>query len=135
MAKFIDNSPYFKKECEEAIQRALEEIGLRMERNAALEIENNPRRVDTGRLRNSITHATHEFGGTTFYADNNGNAYADGGSLATPEKGEVYVGTNVEYAPYVHDGTWNMAPNAFLKNAVAGHTAEYREILERELKG
>lgn len=56
---------------------ALEAVGLKVEGYAKLELENHPRRIDTGRLRNSITH-----------------------TQAAEENGEmvVYVGTNVEYA-------------------------------------
>jgi HK97 gp10 family phage protein len=47
--------------------------------------------VDTGRLQGSITY---EVNGT-----------------------EGAVGTNVEYAPYVHDGTSKMSARPFLRNA------------------
>ena len=63
-----------------AVEAALEAIGLHLEGEAKDELENAPRRVDTGRLKNSISHAV---------------------NIAEPA---VYVGTNVEYAPYVHFG-------------------------------
>lgn len=50
------------------IETALEKVGLMAERNAKLACP-----VDTGRLRNSISH--------------------------THDKNTAYIGTNVEYAP------------------------------------
>lgn len=108
-ANFLDHSQELIKEKNEAVKKALVEIGLLMERNAKLHIEDEPRRVDTGRLRNSISNAT------------------DGYSA-------VVVGTNVEYAPYVHEGTYRMEPNPFLRNAVSEHIDEYKSIFEDALK-
>ena len=52
-----------------------------------------------------------------------------------PNEGEksVYIGSNVSYAEYVHEGSVRMAPNRFLKNALANHVDEYRRILESYL--
>ncbi len=66
--------------------------------------------VDTGRLRNSITHQQ--------YDDNT----------------EV-IGTNVEYAPYVElshhsSGGKLITGKPFLRPAAEGHTAEYKEIIK-----
>ena len=65
--------------------------------------------VDTGRLRNSITHAQYD------------------------ENTEV-IGSNVEYAPYVCLGTHKMAPRPFLRPAAENHTAEYKAIVEKCMK-
>ncbi len=90
--------------------------------------------VDTSRLRNSISHETDE--------------------------NTVYVGTNVEYAPYVEFGTgkfaegggrptpwsyqddkgnWHttngMKPQPYLRPAIDNHLNEYKQFLESELKG
>lgn len=86
------------------IERALEHVGLLMERNAKLACP-----VDTGRLRNSISH--------------------------THDKNTAYVGTNVEYAPYVEMGTVNTDAQPYLKPAIANHLQEYEQIIEQELKG
>ncbi len=103
------NAPAVKAAKDEAIQRALEKIGLAAESYAKLNLERLPRRVDTGRLRNSISH--------------------------TNDKDTAYVGTNVEYAPYVEFGTVKMAPNSFLRDAVSENLKEYQAIAEAELKG
>lgn len=72
-----DHTQDAKNGMRESINRALEAIGLQAESYAKLELENDPRRIDTGNLRNSITHNVQS------------------------EEQAVYVGTNVEYAVYV----------------------------------
>lgn len=108
--------------------RALERVGLQAEGYA---IDLAP--VDTGRLQNSITHTV------------------------VPEEVAVYIGTNVEYAPYVELGTGKYYPGGrptpwayqdakgdwhwtagnpaqpFLKPAVVNHTATYQNIIKDEL--
>lgn len=70
--------------------------------------------VDTGRLRNSITHQQYD------------------------ENTEV-IGTNVEYAPYVElghhttGGTY-VTGKPFLRPAAEGHAAEYRNIIQKVMK-
>ena len=92
-----------------AKSRALEIIGGKAESYAKKLCP-----VDTGRLRNSITHA--RFDPNT----------------------EV-VGTNVEYAPYVELGHRtssgkHVAGKAFLRPAAENHTGEYKAILQNEMK-
>ena len=90
-------------ELDSKIQVALEEIGLMAERYAK-----NDCPVDTGRLRNSITHET----------DND----------------SVYIGTNVEYGKYVELGTSKRRPHPFLRPAALEHTAEYKNIIIKHLQ-
>lgn len=88
-----------------AMARALEGIGIEAESDAAKICP-----VDTGRLRNSITHAV------------------DGGEKA------AIIGTNVEYAVYVHQGTSRQDPQPFLTDAVTQNAGKYRRIAEAALK-
>ena len=67
---YKDNSEQVLSAMEKAIKNGLEAIGLTAERHAK---KITP--VDTGRLRNSISHAT--------------------------DKEAAYIGTNVEYAAFV----------------------------------
>lgn len=99
-----DNTEAVARAMNRAIASALEEIGLTAEGYAKRLCP-----VDTGRLRNSITHTT------------------DGR--------DAYIGTNVEYAPYVEEGTRRAAAQPFLKPAAADHASTYRAILERHLGG
>ena len=60
--------------------------------------------VDTGRLRNSISHAV------------------DGEA--------AYIGSNVEYAPYVELGTSRAKAHHMLQKAATEHSAEYKRLAE-----
>lgn len=94
-----DNTEQIIHAIDQAKARALEKIGLVAEGYAKKLCP-----VDTGRLRNSITHSV------------------DVGF------GAVYIGTNVEYAQYVEDR------QPYLHPAARDHAATYRAILESEMK-
>lgn len=65
--------------------------------------------VDTGRLKDSIDHAV---------VDN-----------------EVYIGTNVEYAPYQEFGTSRGVPGRhFLQFGATAHLSEYQALLEEKMR-
>ena len=85
-----------------AVSSALEKIGLMAEGYAKKKCP-----VDTGILRNSITHQV------------------DGDA--------VYIGTNVEYAPYVELGTSRQKAQPFLRPAASEHGAQYRQVLKKAL--
>lgn len=120
-----------------AILEALEIIGGKLERYAK---EKCP--VDTGLLRNSITYALD--GETPHKAQEkpkkSDKKYGDkmpkySGQMPKEESGRaVYVGTNVEYAPYIEFGTSRMKPRPYLKPAVQDHLQEYRNIIAKTLK-
>lgn len=127
--RFIDNSGEILREFGEAVQRALERVGEQAEGYAK-----DLAPVDTGQLRNSISHAVDE------------------------SEPAAYIGTNLEYAPYVELGTGQYNPQGrptpwvyqdakgdwhwtkgnpaqpFLKPAVSDHAQTYRNIIEDELK-
>lgn len=126
---FTDNSKEVLAAMHEAAARALEKCGLVAEGYAKKLCP-----VDTGNLHNSITHTVDE------------------------QEPAAIIGTNNEYAAYVELGTgkyadggrptpwvyqdakgnWHMThgqrAQPFLKPAVADHAAQYRDILESELK-
>lgn len=79
---------------------ALEEVGLVAEGYAK---DYCP--VDTGTLRNSISHAVDE------------------------SEDMAIIGTNVEYAAYVELGTSRMSAQPYLQPAVLNHTAEYEQLV------
>lgn len=123
--EFKDNSSKVKSEFDEALLRGLEKCGLVAEGYAKKLCP-----VDTGNLRNSITHEVVE------------------------DENAVYIGTNNEYAAYVclgtgkyaeggrptpwvyqdANGNWHYThgqkPQPFLKPAVTDHTDKYREIIK-----
>ena len=130
--KITDNSQIFKNAKDRAVAAALEAIGLTAERYAKADCP-----VDTGRLRNSITHATSEYSGQGSYTDNHGNGFSDASAKAKPEDNTVYIGTTVEYAQkqeisdsYHH----NVGKAHFLRDAAATHGDEYKRIAEIQLK-
>ena len=127
--QFTDNSKEILAAMQAAALRALEKCGLTAEGYAKKLCP-----VDTGNLRNSITHKVDE------------------AELA------VYIGTNIEYGPYVELGTgvhypggrqtpwayqdakgqWHMThgqrAKPYLRPAVENHKQTYRNIIEDELK-
>lgn len=123
--QIIDNSAKVLSAVEQAKARALEIIGGKVESYAKQLCP-----VDTGTLRNSITHNV------------NGDV--------------VQVGSAVNYAPYVELGTgkeydpapgWlqsnapqgaglrqGVKPRPYLRPAVENHVEEYKHVLQNELK-
>lgn len=127
--EITDNSGKVKKEFDAAVLRALEKCGLTAEGYAKTLCP-----VDTGNLRNSITHQV--------------------------ESGEpaVYIGSNSEYAAYVELGTGKYYPGGrqdpwvyqdakgnwhitngqrakpYLKPAVADHAGQYKSIIKGVLE-
>ena len=102
--KVTDNTAAVQGGIKSAIARALERIGMQAEGYAK---DMCP--VDTGNLRNSITH--------------------------TSDNKFAYIGTNVEYGKYVELGTRRMSAQPYLKPAATGHTQTYRNIVKDELGG
>lgn len=127
--EFIDNSEEVKKAFQAAAVKALEKCGLTAEGYAKRLCP-----VDTGNLRNSISHTVDE------------------------DEPAAYIGTNASYAAYVELGTgiyteggrptpwvyqddsgnwhWTRGNPAqpFLAPAVKDHAQTYRNIIEDELK-
>lgn len=127
---FDDHSDEVLSALDAALARGLEKCGLVAEGYAKKLCP-----VDTGNLRNSITHMV-----------------SDGEKAA-------YIGTNSEYAVYVECGTgiyypggrqtpwtyqdengdWHLThgqrAKPYTKHAVADHAAQYTRIIEQELKG
>lgn len=99
----------FVAELNAAFTEALEKIGMVAESYAKTKCP-----VDTGFLRNSITHAIEGQGAAiSGYTDNSGSqtgvytGTADGGGADIVKS--VYVGTNLDYAVYVELGTGEFA--------------------------
>ncbi len=98
-----DYSEDVKRAVAEALRQGLEMVGLQGEKHAKALCP-----VDTGNLRNSITHTT--------------------------DDDSAYIGTNVEYAPYVEFGTSRQKAQPYLRPAATDYTSEYKGILESCLK-
>lgn len=125
-----DNSAEVLEALESACQRALEKCGMVAEGYAKKLCP-----VDTGNLRNSITHTV---------SDGEKAAY-----IGTNSKYAVYVecGTGVYYpggrqTPWTYqdeNGDWHLThgqrAKPYIKPAVADHVDQYKKIIESELKG
>ena len=154
-----DNTEEFKEEMERRVRKALTAVGIQVASHARTELQKSPTRIDTGLLRNSITHAldgeSPAIGGYSAdrpskYINENsvysilqgaqGKSGTYGGTMPKDGDGQnsVYVGTNVEYAEYIHEG-FNLPsgkkvePNRYLKNAVENNKGEIISIIKQEL--
>ena len=129
-----DNTDEVLSALEKAIEKGLTEIGIEAEKNAVYKITSYPA-VDTSRLRNSITFAiSGEKANTQTYTDDKKGVYNYIGTAPDDREKAVYIGTNVEYAPYVELGTSKMHPRPFLEPAATEHRDEYKKIMEAALK-
>ena len=137
-----DNTEKVKRQVAERALTALDAAGLQSSSLAKMELQKSPMRVDTGLLRNSITHAVSGKPAAigSYSADTPKKGRENSGSYAgsapapsTPQQPFVLVGTNVEYALYVHEGTRNMAPNRFIANALRNNTGELEKIIKTVL--
>lgn len=130
-----DNRKAIMNKFDELMANALTQCGLVAEGHAKMNLTKQ-HAVDTGALRNSITYkVTKESGGQV-----------------------CYVGTNMEYAPYIEFGTgkyvsggrrtswlfkdskgnWHRTegqkPRPYLKPAVTEHTKEYEQVIQNTVK-
>ena len=102
-----DNTEEILTELNKAMQRGLWAIGAAAEGHAKNVITSEGR-VDTGTMRNSVTHVE--------------------------DDEATYIGTNVEYAPYNELGTVNMRGIHFLSRAASEHTDEYGDLMKDSLE-
>lgn len=100
-----DNTQTWLDHFKSATGQALDEIGMVAEGYAKRKCP-----VDTGNLVNSINHQVDYLGK------------------------KVYVGTNVEYAPYVEMGTSKQTAQPYLRPAAQEHGSTYKEILKAHLQ-
>lgn len=136
---YRDNSNEFKNAFEQAKHRGLEAIGMTAEGYAKRKCP-----VDTGRLRNSITYAVAGYathvesyrrdnvsGGTS---KKHGRYEYGGGAMEGEKDSAVFIGTNVEYAPYVENGARGRKPVHFLQDAATSHSDKYKRLMEDSMK-
>lgn len=129
--EFIDNSEEVKSAMHDALLRALEKIGMTAEKYAKRLCP-----VDTGNLRNSITHVVDEGEPAAIIGtDSEYGAYVELGT------GIYAEGGGGRPTPWVYqdaNGNWHYTrgnkAQPFLKPAAADHAGQYRDILESELK-
>jgi len=117
---------------EKAMDRALPTIGLFVQGEAMVRapVGKYPKgsgRVG-GRLRGSLTYATSRAQNRTR------NPALPTDAVKRPySKEEVWVGTNVEYAPYVEYGTKRMKKQPYLRPAMDENGDRILELYQREV--
>lgn len=126
----IDNTQNWEAEYEEALLRAMERIGLKGEGYA---IDLVP--VDTGNLRNSITHKVDDAEKAVYIGTN--NEYAAYVELGTG----IHAETGGRPTPWVYQdekGNWHhtrgQEPQPYLRPAAKDHMGTYSNILKDELE-
>lgn len=141
-----DNTDEVMAAIDDRIQLALELMGEVVEGYAK---EDCP--VDTGLLRNSITHAVSGQGAsvTTYHADRGSTGKAAtsagagtvrigrySGAIGDPNEKACYVGSNVEYAPAVEfrDANHTVGKAHFLRDAGQNHIDELRDVAQKTLR-
>lgn len=114
-----DNSEEMIEYMQEQLETALMTIGQKAE-----DFAKGDTPVDTGRLRNSINWAT-----------NTGSGDGDDAPQGNPEKGTVYIGTNVEYGVYVEYGDMKheVGKKHFLRDAMADNGDYFKELIRAAL--
>lgn len=120
----------FKDGTKAAIERikknrdaALMESAIAMEGNIAIRCP-----VDTGHLRQSIGRRVRLY-------DKNVSGEKKSGGLDSypPNEGEAYIGTNVEYAPYVEYGTKYQKAQPYMRPGAVASEKAIASIFEEKL--
>ena len=132
-----DNSQLVLEEFEKAVERALYAIGVKAVEGSVDAISGRydiDPAVDTGRLRASISFITPtDKGGSG--QPKPANAQAGDELTGTAEQNTVVVGSNVEYAEPVHNGTSKMAGRPFLREGIDKTKDQMQEQAEKIFKG
>lgn len=121
-----DNTELVVSEINEAVLRALEQIGMAAEGYAK---DLCP--VDTGTLRNSITHVVDESAGAVYIGSNVSYAITVE-TGAAPSKDKDPSELNKPEGDQDHRPGKN--PQPFLKPAATDYKQTYRNIMEEELR-
>lgn len=128
--RIISNRDEVLRRTKDAIMVGLEAVGLEAEGDAKFLCA-----VDTGLLKNSITHGV---SGEVINHNYTDDAGEQSGSVSvvigTTDDKEVYIGTNVEYAPYVEYGTSRTQAQPFLRRAFEDNKEKYGRIIAKALK-
>lgn len=143
--KFDDNSRIFLDAEREAVDRALYAIGLKGVEGATDAISGAygvAAAIDTGRLKASISFIT-QMGDMNVVpegmvrCENKEVANSKPGDKisGTAEKNSVVIGSNVEYAEYVHDGTSRMDGRPFLREGIDRTKGDMERQVEKIFKG
>lgn len=136
----IDTKGYeeVKKKLPEVAEKALYQMGVLGVEGAVRSISGqytiDNKAVDTGRLRASISFITQNKKGDSGIPQPP-NAEAGDKLSGNGEQDFVIVGTNVNYAQIIHNGTSKMLGRPFLREGIDKKKEEMKESVEKILKG
>lgn len=102
---------------------ALIESAIVMEGNISIRCP-----VDTGHLRQSIGRKVRLYDKSV-----SGEKKNDGLDSYPPNEGEAYIGTNVEYAPYVEYGTKYQKAQSYMRTGAVASEKAIASIFENRL--
>ena len=132
-----NNSQLALGELEKTTERVLYAIGVKAVEGSVDAISGRydiKPAVDTGRLRASISFITPtDKGGSG--QPKPANAQSGDELTGTAEQNTVVVGSNVEYAEYVHNGTSKMEGRPFLREGIEKTRDKMQEQAEKIFKG
>lgn len=134
----IDTSGYdkVKEDLPKAIEAALYRMGTLAVGGAVYSISGRYKSenaaVDTGRLRASLSFITPEQKGSGAFSGES----KDGDQLSgKSEKNTVIIGSNVNYAEFVHNGTSKMRARPFLREGIDNTREEMEKAVREILEG
>ena len=131
--QIIDNTKEVLEAMKEQVLIGLDSVGHEAEGYAKDECP-----VDTGLLRNSITHAVSgQPAAIGSYKADKGEGHGSYQGVAPKDAmPAVYIGTNVEYAEEQEYGSYNhkVGKKHFLKDAATNHTDHYKAIMQAALE-
>ncbi len=117
MADFISHKGEKDAALERAIDIGMEAIAQAGEANAVREVTRlvydtppSPTYIRTGDLRKSLSHKY------------------------VKKEMAAYIGTNLEYAPYVEYGNQYVKERPYLRNACRNYSSEYKALMDDALK-
>ena len=117
MVNFISHKKEKDRQLEHVIDVGMESVAQEGEGNAIREVTKliydkppSPTYVRTGDLRKSLSHKY------------------------VKEEKAAYIGTNLEYAPYVEYGNQYVKERPYLRNAGRKYASQYNQIIKDALK-
>lgn len=134
--KIESNLEKVEKELEKTIEKALYVMGIKAVEGATDAISGKysiNSAVDTGRLRASISFITPTQKGDSGKVE--ANSKGEDKLYGKAEENTVVVGSNVEYAEYVHNGTSRMDGRPFLREGIDQTKDKMQEQVTKVFKG
>jgi HK97 gp10 family phage protein len=133
--KIQDNSLKITAEAGKAVNKALFAIGTKAVGDTVKYMSKRDFTgrdiVDSGRLRGSMSFITPE----KTSGANGGEAKQSDSLSGKAEPNTVIIGTNVEYANYVNNGTKKQPARKFMEHGIEPNIDKYKEIAKKIFEG